>query len=149
MIFLHAIELDKRYTASKMEYYLKTIVKQLNVKFEYEKKKECAIVVEENFNILINKVKDGLNSMEDEEIEEDNEKYIDDQKEIPNKEIDMRKLELDQEIEMKKLDNNNEIEMKKLDQEKELRIIKIQNILELFKNKLITLEDYKDLLKNV
>ncbi len=56
IIFLHAIELKKRYTASKMEFYLKTIANQLNIKFDYEKKKECFLANEEMFNILVNKI---------------------------------------------------------------------------------------------
>lgn len=63
MIFLHAIDLDKRYTASKMESYIKRVAIQLNASFQYEKRKECVILDEEKFNILVDEIKDGRNNL--------------------------------------------------------------------------------------
>ena len=131
LIFLHAIELKKRYTASKMEFYIKTIAQQLNIKFEYEKKKECVLVNEEMFNILVNKIKTGLINLEydyeENELEEDKEM-----------------VKCNYNVEIKKLDN--EIEIKKLDNEKEIELKKIEMITELIKNKLITLDEFKNML---
>jgi hypothetical protein len=148
IIFLHAIELEKRYTASKMEKHMKTIVKQLGIEFQYETNKECAIVDEELFNTLINEVKNGISDME-KEVEE----YNDNERPNNNEEIEIKKLELEQEIRLKKLENENdvnklnqEIELKKLDNDKEMK--KLESISELFKNKLITIEEYKDILKS-
>ena len=130
IIFLHAIELKKRYTASKMELYLKTISQQLNIKFDYEKRKECVLINEEMFNILVNKIHIGLDNLEEEDDENEKENYYEQEKmKISNSNFD---------IEIKKLDN--EIEIKKLDNEKEIEIKKIEMITELVKNKLITID---------
>lgn len=136
IIFLHAIELKKRYTASKMELYLKTIAQQLNIKFYYEKRKECVLVNEEMFNILVNKIHIGLDNLEEEDDENEKENYYEQEKmKISNSNFD---------IEIKKLDN--EIEIKKLDNEKEIEIKKIEMITELVKNKLITIDEFKNML---
>jgi len=133
LIFLHAIELKKRYTASKMEFYIKTVARQLNVKFDYEKKKECFIVNEEQFNIIINKIKEGITrSLSD--INEDelnlenleNVEYLEDEIEDINKNIEMIKY--------------------KYDIEKELKIKKMEIITDLFKNKMITIDEYKSMI---
>jgi hypothetical protein len=133
LIFLHAIELNKRYTASKMEFYIKTVVQQLNVKFDYEKKKECFIVNEEQFNIIINKIKEGitrsLSDINEDELNLENVKnleYLEDEIEDINKNIEMIKY--------------------KYDIEKELKIKKMEIITDLFKNKMITIDEYKSMI---
>ncbi len=143
LIFLHAIELNKRYTASKMEFYIKRISQQLNVKFDYEKKKECILINEEMFNILVNKINSGLNNTEDEE-EKENENEEKENETIRYK-IEIKKL--DNDIEIKKLDNEKEKEKDKMTTE--IIIKKIDSITDLFKNKLITLEDYKSMLEEL
>ena len=60
LVLIHLIELDKRYTASKMEFYIKTAAKQMNINFYYEKKKECLLVDETDFNFLLNKINSGI-----------------------------------------------------------------------------------------
>jgi len=60
LVLIHLIELDKRYTASKMEFYIKTAAKQMNINFDYEKKKECVLVDETDFNVLLNKINSGI-----------------------------------------------------------------------------------------
>ena len=145
LIFLHAIELKKRYTASKMEFYIKTIAKQLNIKFYYEKNKECILVNEEMFNVLINKINTGLYNTNDEkenENENENEKEVEDCEE---NEISNYKYQ----IEIKKLDNEIVIEKEKEKEmsKKEINIKKIESITDLFKNKLITFDDYKNMLE--
>jgi hypothetical protein len=147
LIFLHAIELKKRYTASKMEFYIKRIAYQLNVKFDYEKKKECVLVNEEMFNILVNKINTSLLNLEDEceenEIEEIEEIEDEEEKtEIFKYKYDIELKKLDNDIELKKLDND--IELKKLEKEKEIK--KIEMITELIKNKLITIDEFKNML---
>ena len=144
LIFLHAIELNKRYTASKMEFYIKRISQQLNIKFEYEKKKECILVNEEMFNILVNKINSGLNNTEDEE-EKENENEEKNENETIRYKIEIKKL--DNDIEIKKLDNEKEKEKDKMTTE--IIIKKIDSITDLFKNKLITLEDYKSMLEEL
>jgi len=126
LIFLHAIEIKNRYTSSKMEFYIKTLANQLNVKFEYEKRKECILLDEENFNILVNKIKIGLSNIE---------YYENDIKQNENEEFI---LEENQEVKY-------HIEIKKI--EKEFEFKKFESITELLKTKIITLNDYKDLLK--
>jgi hypothetical protein len=135
LIFLHAIELKKRYTASKMEYYIKTIAKQLNISFEYEKKKECVLVNEEMFNILVNKISNGLNNLEDdiEETEIEDEKF----------DIEEDNVKYKYDIEIKKLDNQKEKD--KMD--KEIIIKKIEMVTDIFKNNLITFDDFKNMLE--
>jgi len=116
IIFLHAIELKKRYTASKMEYYIKTIAQQLNIKFEYEKKKECVLVNEEMFNVLVNKINTGLSNLED--IEETD---------IEDERIDVEDEHTKYKYEIKK----------------------VEMITELFKNKLLTFDEYKNILETI
>ncbi len=144
LIFLHAIELKKRYTASKMEYYIKTIAKQLNISFEYEKKKECVLVNEELFNILVNKISNGLNNLEDdiEETEIEDEKFDIEEDNVKYKyDIEIKKLDIEKEI--KKLDNEKEKD--KMD--KEIIIKKIEMVTDIFKNNLITFDDFKNMLE--
>jgi len=137
LIFLHAIEIKKRYTASKMESYIKRIAQQLNIKFDYEKNKECILVNEEMFNVLINKINTGLYNTNDEK-ENENEKEVE---EYEENEISKYKYQ----IEIKKLDN--EMEKEKETSKKEITIKKIESITDLFKNKLITIDDYKNMLE--
>jgi hypothetical protein len=136
LIFLHAIEIKKRYTASKMEFYIKRISQQLNIKFEYEKKKECIIVNEEMFNVLVNKINTGLTNIEENEIDYD--EYDD------NKKEELEELE-ECEILKKYTIIDKEIEIKKI--EKDIELKKFESITDLFKNNKITIEDYKELLK--
>jgi translation elongation factor P/translation initiation factor 5A len=65
-----------------MESYIKSIVKQLNIKFDYEKKTECILLNEETFNILVAKIKSEINNIDNNIVEE---------KEIENS-IDSNKL---------------------------------------------------------
>jgi len=134
IIFLHAIELDKRYLASKMEFYIKTLAKQLNIKLDYEKKKECFIANEEEFNIIVNKVNTGLSNIEEIESEDefDNEEEIDDE----------RKLKIDKDVEIHRIDAD--VEIHRIDSDKMDK--KIQSITELLKNKIISVQDYKEML---
>jgi predicted GIY-YIG superfamily endonuclease len=129
LVLIHAIELDKRYTASKMESYIKTLARQMNIKFNYEKKLECIIVNEDEFNMLINKINKGLNGLEecDAEIKED-ESYI-----SYSVEVELRKLDI-------------QVEMKRIDSEKDKSMSKIESITELFKNKIISFEEYKEMM---
>jgi len=159
IIFLHAIEIKNRYTSSKMEFYIKRIAEQLNIKFKYEKKKECILVNEENFNILVNRIITGLNNIEnyveeESDIEEENETeehdidYYDKNEIIKykyniEKEIEIKKLYTD--IEIKKLDNEKEMEKEKEKISSEIVIKKIEMITDLFKNNIITLEDFKNM----
>ena len=127
--------------ASKMELYLKTISKQMNVNFDYENRKECILVNEDQFNILINKINIGLNNSED----TDNDSII----ELENNKIEeFVNHKLDKDIEIHKINANKEIEIHKIDINKdiEVRNKKIQNITELFKNNIISLKDFKELL---
>jgi predicted GIY-YIG superfamily endonuclease len=119
IIFLHAIELDKRYFASKMEFYIKTLAKQLNVKLDYEKKKECFLVNEDEFNIIVNKVNLGLSNVE-EIYSDDNKNYEETGEETL--ELGKRKIE-----------------------DKDIK--KFEHVTELLKNKIISVEDYKEILK--
>ena len=124
-----------------MEFYIKTIAKQLNIKFYYEKNKECILVNEEMFNVLINKINTGLYNTNDEN-ENENEKEVEDyeENEISNYKYQIEIKKLDNEIELKK---GKEKEISK----KEINIKKIESITDLFKNNKITIEDYKELLK--
>jgi hypothetical protein len=135
LLLLHVIEMDKRYTASKMESYIKTIAKQMNIKFDYEKKLECILVNEEEFNILINKINTGLNTLEDYDTEI-KETDINDIKEpclINSIEIELRKLDI--QVEMKKI----EVEADKINK-------KIESVTDLFKNKIISFTEYKEMI---
>jgi len=149
IIFVHAIELKKRYTASKMEYYIKTVAQQLNIKFEYEKKKECVLVNEEMFNVLVNKINTGLSNLEDDLEETEEYERIDTGEEYIKYKYDIEIKKLDNEKEIKKLDIEKEKELKKLDIEKEKDIKKIEMITEVFKNKLITFDEYKNMLETI
>lgn len=142
LIFLYAIELNKRYIASKVEKYIKTIIKQMNVNFDYEKKKECFIAREEEFNIIINRIKDGLENIdnveniedenfETEEIEEDDDTEYN-YTEYYDRETDRIKY---------KYKVEKDVKIKKI--EAEIEKDKFQTITELFKNKLISIDDYK------
>ena len=122
-----------------MESYIKRIAQQLNIKFDYEKNKECVLVNEEMFNVLINKINTGLHNTNDEK-EIENGKEVEDYEE---NEISNYKYQ----IEIKKLDNEIEIEKEKEISKKEINIKKIESITDLFKNKLITLDDYKNMLE--
>ena len=135
LIFLHAIELKKRYTASKMEFYIKRIANQLDIKFDYEKKKECILVNEEMFNILVNKISNGLSNLEEDEYEENETE----EREYEEEKIKIAKYKYD--IEIKKLDNEKE------KMEKEVIIKKIEMITYVFKNKLISVDDFKNMLE--
>jgi hypothetical protein len=140
-VFLHAIELHKRYMASKMELYLKTISKQMTVNFDYENRKECILVNEEQFNTLINKINTGLNNLED------NDTVIELE---DNKIEDFINYKIDKDIEIHKIDTNKDIEIHKINvnanEDIEIKNKKIQNITELFKNNIINLKEYKELL---
>ena len=141
VIFLHAIELKKRYTASKMELYVKTIIKQLNLSFNYEKKKECFISNEYEFNILINKIIEGSKNLEDieDEILEDNiVKENEEEEDMIINEEDVK--------DTIGLVDGTKIEIHKIDKDNERKDKKLQTITELLKTKIITLEDYKELL---
>jgi hypothetical protein len=150
IIFIHAIELKERYIAAKAEQYVKRIVKQMNIKFDYEKKKECFIANEEEFNIMLNKIKEGLLDMEEysynNEIENDNEDCEDEYNCNNDDKIDIIKYKysIDKEIKLKKMETEKEIEKEKIHKEIELK--KIEMITDLFKNKLITIEEYKYIL---
>ena len=138
LIFLHAIELNKRYVASKIEFYIKTIALQLNVKFEYEKKKECFIVNEEQFNIIINKINEGITrsitNINEADIEDENlEDGIEDEDINKNIEIIKYKYDIEKELKIKRMEN-----------EKDLKRMEI--ITELFKNKTISFEEYKSMI---
>jgi len=129
LILIHLVELDKRYTASKMEYYIKTVSKQMNINFDYEKSKECIIANEHEFNLLVNKIEKGIENIDDED------------KDI-SLDTELKKLETTCTIELRKLDI--ELEVKKL--EKEELFKKIESATDLFKNKIIDFEQYKELI---
>ena len=139
LVFLHAIEFSKRYTASKMEFYVKRIAKQLNINFDYEKKKECILVDEHKFNVLINNINKGIDNVEDTDVESDSESYQ--EEEVPEKKHNTGSKNIDNEVEIHKIDREFEINMQKLDK-------KVQSITEMFKNKLISIEDYKELISS-
>jgi len=146
LIFLYAIEFNKRYLASKIEKYIKTIIKQLNINLDYEKKKECFIANEDEFNIIINKIKDGLNNIENTDvIEEDEEEQINEyeDKQVIDVEILKYKYDIEKQIKIKKIEIDLEIEKER----NSIEIKKIETITELFKNKLINLEEYKSMMK--
>ncbi len=155
LIFLYAIEFNKRYLASKIEKYIKTIIKQMNINLDYEKKKECFIANEDEFNIIINKIKDGLNNIENTDvIEDDEEEQINnyDDNQVFNTETIKYKYDMEKQIKIKKIEIELEIEKEKISIEKEriqkeIEIKKIETITELFKNKLINLEEYKSMMK--
>lgn len=149
LVFIHALEINKRYTASKMEFYIKRIVKQLNIKFDYEKRKESVIVNEKEFNILVHKIKNGLDNLYIEGINEDknstteeNNTY-DDEKDNENIDILKNKSNIEKEIKIKELELN--VEKEKINKEIELK--KIETLTDLLKNNLISLDDYKNILK--
>jgi hypothetical protein len=145
LLLLHVIEMNKRYTASNMEFYIKTITKQMNIKFDYEKKVECVLVNEEEFNILINKINTGLNTLEDDvEIKEDiQESYL-----VNNLEIELRKLDI--QVEMKRIEAGIQVEMKRIEVDKDTVNNKlnkqIESVTELFKNKIISFVEYKEMI---
>lgn len=127
--------MDKRYTASKMESYIKTIAKQMNIKFDYEKKLDCILVNEEEFNILINKINTGLNTLEE---------YDTEIKEIDIKDIREPCLIQSLEIELRKLDI--QVEMKKIEADADKINKKIESVTDLFKNKIISFAEYKEMI---
>jgi predicted GIY-YIG superfamily endonuclease len=139
IIFLHAIELDKRYLASKMEFYIKTLAKQLNINLDYEKKKECFIANEDEFNIIINKVNSGLSNIEEIDScdEEEGSLEIEDERKVNkiDKEVEIHRIDADVEI------HRIDVDLDKIDK-------KIQSITELFKNKIISVDDYKEMLSS-
>ncbi len=121
LLLLHIIEMNKRYTASKMEAYIKTIVKQMKIKFKYENKTECILINEEQFNMLINKINAGLNSI-DNSINNNNDSCINSIYEQNDKN--------------KNLDS-------------EIQKLKIHSITDLLKNKIISFEDYTNILLKI
>jgi hypothetical protein len=145
LIFLYAIEFNKRYLASKIEKYIKTIIKQMNINLDYEKKKECFIANEDEFNIIINKIKDGLNNIENTDIIEDDEEQINEyeDKQVIDVETLKYKYDIEKQIKIKKIEIDLEIEKER----NSIEIKKIETITELFKNKLINLEEYKSMMK--
>ena len=106
-----------------MESYIKTLARQMNIKFNYEKKLECVLVNEEEFNMLINKINKGLNGLEE-------------RKEIC--------ISYSVEVELRKLDI--QVEIKRIDAEKDKSMSKIESITELLKNKIISFEEYKEMM---
>ena len=131
LILIHLIELDKRYTASKMEHYIKIVSKQMNINFDYEKNKECIIANEHEFNVLVNKIKKGIENIDEEVIKEVKDMSFD---------IEIRKLETN--IELHKMDI--ELEIKKLEKEEIFK--KIESANDLFRNNIIDFEQYKALI---
>ena len=124
-----------------MELYVKTIIKQLNLSFNYEKKKECFISNEYEFNILINKIIEGSKNLEDieDEILEDNiVKENEEEEDMIINEEDVK--------DTIGLVDGTKIEIHKIDKDNERKDKKLQTITELLKTKIITLEDYKELL---
>ena len=111
-----------------MEFYIKTLVIQLNIKLDYEKKKECFIANEEEFNIIVNKVNLGLCNVD---IDED-----ENHTEIEEEPFELSKRQI------KKIDAETKID-------KDLAIKKFEDVTELLKNKIISVEDYKEILKNI
>ncbi len=126
----------------------------LNIKFSYEKKKECVLANEEMFNILVNKIKIGIDNLEYEKEDEIEEKYYETERmKTSESDIEIKKLTTETDIEIKKLDNETAIELKKLDnekeielKEKEIELKKIEMITELIKNKIITIDEFKNML---
>jgi predicted GIY-YIG superfamily endonuclease len=133
IIFLYAIQLEKRHLASKMESYMKRISKQLKIDFDYEKRKECCIMNQYDFNLVIKKITAGINNIDDINQSE----YIEEYKEENYSE---------QNIEIHKVNKIAEIEIKKIENERHKGVKKIDSITDLLKNKIITIEEYKDLL---
>lgn len=131
LILIHLIELDKRYTASKMEHYIKIVSKQMNINFDYEKNKECIIANEHEFNVLVNKIKKGVENIDEEVIKEIKDMSFG---------IEIRKLETN--IELHKMDI--ELEIKKLEKEEIFK--KIESANDLFRNNIIDFEQYKELI---
>jgi predicted GIY-YIG superfamily endonuclease len=131
VIFIHAFKLDKRYTASKVEYYVKTIAKQLGVNFEYERSKESILVNEVTFNVMLNRIKEGIDSIDrielcaDIEVNNNVEDMVDD---IPD---------------------NIRLELRRLELNHELKVEKQKNITDLMKNDKITIEQYINLIKEI
>ena len=116
VIFTHAFKLDKRYTASKIEYYIKTIAKQLGVNFEYERSKETILVNEVTFNVMLNRIKEGIDSIDrielcaDIEVNNNVEDMVDD---IPdNIRLELRRLELNHELKVEKQKNITDLRKK-------------------------------------
>ena len=91
----------------------------MNIKFNYENRKECILVDENTFNILITKIENGLNNMEYAQSDDNSN------------------------------DNNTldrEIEMYKIDREIELKDKKAQKLIELLTSGIISIEEYKTLI---
>ena len=162
VIFTHAFKLDKRYTASKIEYYIKTIAKQLGVNFEYERSKESILVNEVTFNVMLNRIKEGIDSIEpcaDIEVDDSVDNSVEDSvKDIPKTDIrlELRRLELNHELEFEKHNMTLEIEKQKMEleleiekQKMELENKKHQRITDLIKNDKITFEQYTELLRKI
>ncbi len=132
-----------------MEYYIKRIVKQLNIKFDYEKRKESVIVNEKEFNILVHKIKNGLDNLYIEGINEDKNSTIeenntyDEEKDNENIDIIKNKSNIEKEIKIKELELN--VEKEKINKEIELK--KLETITDLLRNNLISFDDYKKILK--
>ena len=123
VIFIHAFKLDKRYTASKVEYYVKTIAKQLGVNFEYERSKESILVDEDTFNTILNRIREGVERIET-----------------------CADIEVDDSIEkIQKL--NTSLELRRLELTHELKKQKIETATQLLKNDKISFEQYMEMLK--
>jgi predicted GIY-YIG superfamily endonuclease len=162
VIFTHAFKLDKRYTASKLEYYVKTIAKQLGVNFEYERSKESILVNEVTFNVMLNRIKEGIDSIEpcaDIEVGDSVDNSVEDSvKDIPKLDIrlELRRLELNHELEFEKHNMTLELEKHNIELDLELEKQKIelenkkhQRITDLMKNDKITFEQYTELLRKI
>ena len=152
LIFLHAIEIKNRYTSSKMEFYIKRIARQLSINFEYEKRKECILVNEENFNILVNKINAGLINIEDNNDEETDDNIYQ-YEEIKEETIELCKYRYDinKEIKFKNFEVDKEIKFKNFEVDKEIKIknLKIESVTDLLKNNIITFAEYTSIIEKL
>lgn len=119
VVFLHAIEIKNRFSAAKIEFYVKTLAKQMNIKFNYEKNKECFIANENEFNLILNKIKHGIqhginelpNDILMNQEDDDNNDDIDDNRfVIEDDDVDIRTYE-----NTPKNTNDDKIKIKKMD----------------------------------
>jgi predicted GIY-YIG superfamily endonuclease len=129
IIFIHAIELENRYDASKIESYVKTITEQLGIKFKYERNKETIIVNEETFNMILAKIKEGIQRI--------------DTLPCPSSEIE------DSEIVEDVSNPNIKIEFTRLTQEHELQKQIQDDALDMMKSKTITFDQYKEWIREI
>jgi predicted GIY-YIG superfamily endonuclease len=143
VVFIHAFELDKRYDAAKIEHYVKTIAKQLGIRFKYERNKETIMVDKETFNILLARVKEGICRLDvntPEAIENDATETCVSHVDTG---LELRRLELNHELELGKL----KLEESKMSFKLEEKKLQFSQAMDLFNNQRITFDQYNQMVK--